>query len=152
MIVGLRGVLTGLAKQWLSEMHKRNMAEVVGKGVEEELWNPVSDIGKDIQEEGVDWICDAATKDLPGLKVTSSAVSNGTSNGVDTLAPPSKPAARKHLHIESTSFFLVPCTSLLIKTLLQTYIRLIMNIPILTIDSMSRVIEFLKVSGISFHH
>jgi vacuolar protein sorting-associated protein 54 len=151
MIVGLRGVLTGLAKQWLSEMHKRNMSEVVGKGVEEELWNPVPNVGVAVQEEGVDWICESATRDLPALKVTpggqppsTADVTNGNPTGAD--APP----PRKHLEIEGTKFFLVPCTELLIKTLLQSYIRLIINIPILTIDSMSRVIEFLKVALIGF--
>ncbi|KIK59593.1 hypothetical protein GYMLUDRAFT_74478 [Collybiopsis luxurians FD-317 M1] len=49
----------------------------------------------------------------------------------------------KHLYVETNSFFTVPATSAVL-SLLTNYLAVIINLNILTTDTMSRIIEFLK--------
>ncbi|KAF8263057.1 Vps54-like protein-domain-containing protein [Lactarius quietus] len=53
------------------------------------------------------------------------------------------PHVRKHLRIEERSYFTVPATQEMLLLLID-YLRVIVNLSLLTTDTMSRVIEFLK--------
>ncbi|KAF5389861.1 hypothetical protein D9757_003618 [Collybiopsis confluens] len=83
---------------------------------------------------------------------------NGTSSPTQPALPPSitsstsKSSNRgtatstkksKHLYVETNSFFTVPATSAVL-SLLTNYLSVIINLNILTTDTMSRIIEFLK--------
>jgi vacuolar protein sorting-associated protein 54 len=52
-------------------------------------------------------------------------------------------ASTKHLHIEDRTYYAVSATTEVL-TLLMDYLRVVMNLSMLTTDAMSRVIEFLK--------
>lgn len=93
-----------------------------------------------------------------GLLRSPSFAQNGTASPTQPALPPSitssaaKPPNRgtattnknsKHLYVESSSFFTVPATSAVL-TLLTDYLAVIINLGILTTDTMSRIIEFLK--------
>ena len=54
-------------------------------------------------------------------------------------------AAAKLLAIEDKSYFAVSAT-LLCLTGLESYLKVVINLPLLSTDVMSRIIEFLKVS------
>ena len=69
-----------------------------------------------------------------------------SSNGLPTAIPAvnlTKGASTKHLRIEDRSYYAVTATAEVL-TLLLDYLRLIVNLSMLTTDTMSRVIEFLK--------
>ncbi|KAJ3824734.1 vacuolar protein sorting-associated protein 54 [Lentinula raphanica] len=68
----------------------------------------------------------------------TSSVSKSSSRGTATSTKNSK-----HIYIESNSFFTVPATSAVL-SLLTDYLAIIINLGILTTDTMSRIIEFLK--------
>jgi vacuolar protein sorting-associated protein 54 len=53
------------------------------------------------------------------------------------------PHVRKHLRIEERSYFTVPATQSMLPLLID-YLKVIVNLSLLTTDTMSRVIEFLK--------
>lgn len=63
--------------------------------------------------------------------------------------PPATPASTngtatsKHIRIEDRTYFAVSATTEVLK-LLVDYVKVIVNLSMLTIDTMSRVIEFLK--------
>ncbi|KAJ3993958.1 vacuolar protein sorting-associated protein 54 [Lentinula boryana] len=67
-----------------------------------------------------------------------SSVSKSSSRGTATSTKNSK-----HIYVESNSFFTVPATSSVL-SLLVDYLAVIINLGILTTDTMSRIIEFLK--------
>lgn len=70
----------------------------------------------------------------------TSSVSNAKSSNRGTATTKKN---SKHLYIESTPFFTVPATSAVL-ALLTDYLAVIINLGILTTDTMSRIIEFLK--------
>jgi vacuolar protein sorting-associated protein 54 len=76
--------------------------------------------------------------DLPG---TGTSIGNASNTPVNPQAAPTGGA--KHLRIDDRTYFVVSAT-LEVLTLLQDYLRLVINLPLLTTDTMSRVIEFLK--------
>lgn len=49
----------------------------------------------------------------------------------------------KYIHIEERPYFCVSATSAVLGLLLE-YLKLVVNLPMLNTDTMSRVIEFLK--------
>ena len=53
------------------------------------------------------------------------------------------PHFRKHLRIEERSYFTVPATQSMLPLIID-YLKVIVNLSLLTTDTMSRVIEFLK--------
>jgi vacuolar protein sorting-associated protein 54 len=112
-----------------------------------------------------DIIMDSAVKDSPELVIdltrkapeqssgdTSKEV-NGTSSQGDssmnppptarTPATPSKPGSTTPLRIEERTYFTVKATHEVLELLLD-YLKVVVNMNMLTTDTMSRVIEFLK--------
>ena len=111
---------------------------------------------------------DSAVRDSPELLLTTGtlhepsspvpsppSIANGT---VPVPAPPALPSPSsprqtkqsgssapntKHIRIEDKAYYAVSATSEVLVLLLD-YLKIIMNLSTLTIDTMSRVIEFLK--------
>lgn len=102
-------------------------------------------------QHAADVLVDSAVRDSPDLIIggkppTTSSPSHST-NG-KTMSSPSKqngstaPTA-KYIHIEERPYFCVPATGAILGLLLE-YLKLVVNLPMLNTDTMSRVIEFLK--------
>ena len=68
--------------------------------------------------------------------------SNGSAT-TDTAATTTTTTSSKHLRIEDRTYYVVLATSE-VMTLLLDYLRVVVNLSMLTTDAMSRVIEFLK--------
>lgn len=141
------------------------------KLVEDELWNP-KEVTPELQHI-TDLLIDSAVRDPPDLIIKSddtifSPVTTGfppltptsangksalvksfsnalsklsSSNGSGTSAAAS--SSSKHLRIEDRTYHVVLATSEVL-TLLMDYLRVVVNLSMLTTDAMSRVIEFLK--------
>ena len=80
------------------------------------------------------------------VKSFSNALSKLTSsNGsaAPTTATATTTTPTKHLHIEDRTYYVVSATTEVL-TLLMDYLRVVVNLSMLTTDAMSRVIEFLK--------
>ncbi|KAJ4487727.1 vacuolar protein sorting-associated protein 54 [Lentinula aciculospora] len=73
-----------------------------------------------------------------GPPPVTSSTSESSNRGTATSTKNSK-----HIYVESSSFFTVPATSAVL-SLLTDYLAVIINLSILTTDTMSRIIEFLK--------
>lgn len=171
MIVGLRGVVVSQvillrvyifraahnyslqAKIFLQTFHQQRLSRSA-KLVEDEQWNP-AEISPAVQHM-TNIIIDSAVHDSAELVLKSSgssAVPDLPANGAHPPPPePSSPIPRptkangtasKHLHIEERTYYAVSATTASLALLLD-YIRLVVNLSILTTDAMSRVIEFMK--------
>jgi vacuolar protein sorting-associated protein 54 len=166
MIVGLRGAVVSQAKAFLAAFHAARITNSA-KLVEDEQWAQV-DVASDIQRT-VELLVDAAMRDpeafvLPKPEIafeSESTAGNGTVQ--QPLSPPSTPpqgspppsfpsapsnkavANAKQLLIEEHPYFVVSATSQVLVVLLSDYVKLIVNLPLLTTDAVGRVIEFLKV-------
>jgi vacuolar protein sorting-associated protein 54 len=143
------------------------------KLVEDELWNPkevtpglqhLTDLlvdsavrdPPDLIIKSDDTIFSPVTTDFPSPTPTSSngkstivkSFSNALSklssgNGSATTAAAAASTSSKHLRIEDRTYYVVLATSEVL-TLLMDYLRVVVNLSMLTTDAMSRVIEFLK--------
>ncbi|KAJ3891575.1 vacuolar protein sorting-associated protein 54 [Lentinula edodes] len=148
MIVGLRGAVVSQAKAFLQTFHQSRLTQSA-KLVEDEQWSP-QDVSLDIQTTA-NTIVDTAMKDPPELILPSEAAAPTSSNSKSSsILSPFKSLLRttstkksKHIYVESNSFFTVPATSSVL-SLLTDYLAVIINLGILTTDTMSRIIEFLK--------
>jgi vacuolar protein sorting-associated protein 54 len=135
--------------------------------VHDEQWGPSPILPETQKLVGI--LLDAAVRDPPEVNLKSStsdtaSSSLATPNGhaatsLSPVAPvtsplptsPSKsavngssaPAASRHLRIEDRTYFVVGST-VQVLTLLVDYVKVIINLSMLTTDTMSRVIEFLK--------
>ncbi|KAJ7582985.1 vacuolar protein sorting-associated protein 54 [Mycena floridula] len=136
MIVGLRGVVVGQAKLFLQSFHQSRLTQSA-KLVEDEQWSP-NEVSDSLQRT-TDILVEGAVKDVPELKDFTVTSQNGT----NPSAPTKSSASAKQLRIEDRSYFPVPATSEVLVLLLD-YIKVIVNLDMLTTDTMSRVIEFLK--------
>jgi len=91
-------------------------------------------------------IIEAAVRDPPELVVGRDppvpSIPN-TPTVADTPSSPTTTRASKHLRVEGISYFAVSAT-LETLALLLDYFKIIMNLSMLTTDTMSRIIEFLK--------
>jgi len=169
MIVGLRGTAVSQAKAFLVAFHASRIT-TSAKLVEDEQWAQV-EVSADMQHS-VGLLVDAAMRDpeefvLPRTELQISLLGplSPSSNGQvrQPLSPPStppisaspsnslppvpsdKPATNaRQLYIEDRPYFIVPATLQVLVVLLTDYVKLIVNFPLLTTDTMSRVIEFLK--------
>ncbi|KAG8904512.1 hypothetical protein FRB99_001645 [Tulasnella sp. 403] len=152
MIVGLRGVVVGQAKSWLMTFHGARIGKAA-KAVEEETWAQV-EVSSESQAI-VNSLVDAAMADpksfvldipLDGVVPHSpKPPSNGTSqNGTPSSngSSPSGPSS-KVLRIEDRTYFVVGATMEVLE-LMVDYLKVIINLPLLTTDTMSRIIEYLK--------
>lgn len=151
MIVGLRGVLVSQAKLFLHAFHHARLTRSA-KVVEDELWNPV-EITPSFQHI-TNIIINSAIRDAPELVIKSDSglpiSEQRPLADLETLKarpmdgfPVSSSASAKHLLIEDRTYFAVSATTEVLVLVLD-YLRLLVNLTILTTDSMTRVIEFLK--------
>ncbi|TFK42347.1 Vps54-like protein-domain-containing protein [Crucibulum laeve] len=169
MIVGLRGTVVSQAKVFLQQFHQARISRSA-KLVEDEQWNP-SEVSPALQHVA-DILVDSAVRDSPELIIKSDEAIfsppptnsfGSSSNGGYSPALPSailskafdaaqnttanqsakNGAAAKHIRIEERTYFVVSATAEVL-TLLLDYLRIIVNLTMLTTDTMSRVIEFLK--------
>ena len=151
------------AKLFLQAFHQARISRSA-KLVEDELWNP-TEVTPGLQQI-TNTIVDSAVRDPPDLIIKSedtifspSTVSFPTPSPTTTssiaqsfsaLIPKSMsngsssaPASTKHLRIEERTHYVVSATAEVL-TLLLDYLRVVINLPMLTTDTMSRVVEFLK--------
>lgn len=151
MVVGLRGVLVGQAKAWLMTFHADRTSRLA-RAVEEEVWGQVEVSGA--SQRVVDVIVDAAVGNPKELIIITerdplsetpqtNGAPNGHPDGANGVTSPEKPSA-KLLKIEERTYFVVAATMEVLE-LLMDYLKVIVNIPLLTTDAMSRIIEYLKV-------
>ena len=154
------------AKLFLQAFHQTRISQS-SKLVEDELWNPteitpglqrIANIIIDsavrnppeliIKSDDTIFSPQATTFSSPSLNGDSTATlthSNGNGNGVTSRlsTPPTKPVSSKHLLIDERTYYAVAATTEVL-TLLMDYLRVVVNLSMLTTDTMSRVIEFLK--------
>ncbi|KAJ7074201.1 retrograde transporter [Mycena amicta] len=160
MIVGLRGVVISQSKTFLQTFHQARLTQSASL-VENEQWEQI-DATPPIQHV-TDVLVECAVKDVPELFVSAPApsqpVSAGlapatSSNGIPPPSPSAPPikkangaasakAAKVRLRIEERTYSAVAATTEVLSLLLD-YIHVIINLSMLTTDTMSRVIEFLK--------
>ena len=97
-------------------------------------------------QHSVKTIVEAAVRDPPELVVGADPPPISVPNSPTVTIGPSSPnhtRISKHLRIEGVSYFTVSAT-LETLVLLLDYLKIIVNLPMLTTDTMSRNIEFLK--------
>jgi vacuolar protein sorting-associated protein 54 len=145
MFVGLRGAILAQSKSFLSSFHAQRLSRSA-KVVEEELWAP-AEVNR-LHQDIVNTIVDGAVQDPRSWKLQPEGLisngngtptsPNGAQNGSAKLEK-----ASKFLHIESRTYYTVGAT-LQTLSLAMDYLNLIVNLPILTLDTMSRMVEFLK--------
>ncbi|SOV03942.1 uncharacterized protein UDID_04485 [Ustilago sp. UG-2017a] len=147
MIVGLRGIVLSQAKAFLANFHRRRI-ERAAKAVEEETWAQ-AEVGADIQAQ-IRQIVSSAVEDPADFVVTGGEPQKNIGNSKEPeLAQPNEknPIAdtrmAKTLDIEDRQYFVVDA-SLDVLSLLVDYLKVIINLPLLTTEAMARVVEFLK--------
>lgn len=143
MIIGLRGVVVSQGKSFLQTFHQDRISRSA-RLVEDEQWNP-AEVSQTVQHS-VKTIVEAAVRDPPELVVGADSLPLSVPNSPTVATSPSSPnptRVSKHLRVEGISYFAVSAT-LETLTLLLDYLKIIMNLPMLTTDTMSRIIEFLK--------
>ncbi|KAF8609922.1 Vps54-domain-containing protein [Ceratobasidium sp. AG-I] len=134
MIIALRGAANSQAKAYLSTFHSQRISESA-KLVEEETWSAV-DVPPKYQRL-VQALIEAAVSNPPELMIQPSNTS--ASNGESSTDGPSP----KYITIEDQHYHVVDATLQAIR-LLVDYLSIIANLPLLTIDVMPKIIEFLK--------
>ncbi|KDQ60899.1 hypothetical protein JAAARDRAFT_709192 [Jaapia argillacea MUCL 33604] len=149
MIVNLRGAAVTQAKGFLQSFHQLRISQSA-KLVEDEQW-VAADVASSMQRI-VDTLVDCAVRDPtelqlkrlePGSPPSRSPSINGPSSPKTSPSQSNGTAISKHLRIEDRQYFAVSAT-LETLILLVDYLKLIVNLSMLTTDAMSRVIEFLK--------
>ncbi|KII89130.1 hypothetical protein PLICRDRAFT_40765 [Plicaturopsis crispa FD-325 SS-3] len=156
MIVSLRGAVVSQAKVFLQTFHQARISSSA-KLVEDEQWNP-AEVSQSLQRTA-NILVNSAVHDSPELVVKLNAVApappspglNGREPPPSALFSPSTPnlqsngssSTSKHLRIEDRTYFTVSATSEVLILLLD-YLKVIVNLSMLTTDTMSRIIEFLK--------
>jgi vacuolar protein sorting-associated protein 54 len=118
------------------------------KLVEDEQWGPT--LVSAALQRTVDVLIDSAVKDAPELVIqpppttpTPNSTSGTTPDSTALPNPEPASAAKKHIKIEDKTYFTVPATSEVLG-LVVDYLKVIVNLNMLTTDTMSRIIEFLK--------
>lgn len=132
MVIGLRSVLVAQSKSWLQAFHQRHVSEAATL-VEKEQWSP-ADVPVRVQQI-VNRFVESAVNDPEEWSL-------GNSAGPVVASPEDK--AAKHLEIEEKTYFAVGAGLRLIE-FLEEYLQVVVNLPLLTTDTMARIIELLKV-------
>ncbi|KAI0313659.1 Vps54-like protein-domain-containing protein [Amylostereum chailletii] len=163
MIVGLRGVVVSQAKSFLQSFHQTRISQSA-KLVEDEQWSQ-AEIPSSLQHI-TNLIVAAAVRDPQEFMLELSptvAPPSSPRPSPATLKPPPSPvpvpgsptapssprphkngtSPAKHLRIEERSYFAVSATQEVLIALTD-YLKVIINLSLLTTDTMSRAIEFLK--------
>ncbi|GAA5843708.1 hypothetical protein JCM9279_000110 [Rhodotorula babjevae] len=155
MIVGLRGAMVSQAKTFLQTFHQRQITENA-RVVEEEQW-AAAEVPPETQAN-IQLILDGATSDPTALLLgerrtarlvaESSTTANGDSTSSPRLAADEKPPVdaepAKQIDIEGRQFFAVSAGLVTVAVLVE-YLKVLANVPMLTTDAMSKIIEFMKV-------
>ncbi|KAF9036624.1 vacuolar protein sorting-associated protein 54 [Panaeolus papilionaceus] len=173
MMIEFRGAINNQAKLYLKSYHEVRMSRSA-KLVEDELWKPLAEVTPGLQRIVNALVDSAIrdppelvikTEDTifsPYAANFSLAVTpNGTpapTSALDSSAAPSFTTALdnshaaapansrgvvKHLKVEDRSYYIVSATAEVL-TLLQDYLRLVVNLPGMTMQALTRTIEFLK--------
>ncbi|TKY89302.1 hypothetical protein EX895_001833 [Sporisorium graminicola] len=147
MVVGLRGTILGQAKGFLANFHRRRI-ERAAKAVEEETWAQ-ADVGIQIQAQ-IRQIVSSAVEDPADFVVSGGDGQLGQDSSEQAKAKAdtetdqdAASASTKTLDIEDRQYFVVDA-SLDVLALLVDYLKVIINLPLLTTEAMARVVEFLK--------
>lgn len=108
------------------------------KLVEDEVWNPVP-VSREMQHIA-NIIVESVMKDSPELTVNPDEQKghNDSESAKDTSTSPSK-----HLKIDDRPYYAVSATLEVLRLVLD-YLKVVVNLNMLTTETMSRVIEFLK--------
>lgn len=112
--------------------------------MEDEQWNP-AEVPQTVQHS-VKMVVEAAVRDPPELFVGADPPPVSVPNSPTVATGPSSPnptRVSRHLRVEGIAYFAVSAT-LETLILLLDYLKIIMNLPMLITDTMSRIIEFLK--------
>ncbi|KAI1791647.1 Vps54-domain-containing protein [Ganoderma leucocontextum] len=172
MIVGLRGTIVSQAKSFLQHFHQGQLNQSA-KLVEDEQWN-AAEVAPTIQRgvdtivdasisDPPELLLNRSPQDLLSpvfptspLPTSPSFTVNGDPRPSSPLPSPNFPvspnrtprkrsanAPTKHLRVEDRAYFAVSAT-LDVLVLLLDYLKVIVNLPLLTTDTMSRIIELLK--------
>ena len=143
------------AKAWLQTFHQARLTKSA-KLVEDEVWNPVA-VPHEVQHIA-NILVDSVMKDSPELvvkydqpkQVDGLAIQESTQAEVQPppSAGPATPSkapsgSSKHLKIDDRPYFTVSATLEVLRLLLD-YLKVVVNLSMLTTETMSRVIEFLK--------
>ncbi|PPQ65310.1 hypothetical protein CVT24_011437 [Panaeolus cyanescens] len=173
MMIEFRGAINNQAKLYLKSYHETRMSRSA-KLVEDELWKPLTEITPGLQHivdvlvnsavsdppelviktEDTIFSPYAANFSLAvtpnGTPAPTPAVDSSTAPSFTTAlnnshgpAPPNSRGVVKHLKIEDRSYYMVSATAEVL-TLLQDYLRLVVNLPGMTMQVLTRTIEFLK--------
>lgn len=102
-------------------------------------------------QHAVDVLVDSAVRDSPDLviggkplsTVPFSHLTGGDATTISNKQSCSAAPTAKYIHIEERPYFCVSATGVVLG-LLSEYLKLVVNLPMLNTDTMSRVIEFLK--------
>lgn len=146
MIIGLRGVVLNQAKAWLANFHRVRL-EKAARAVEEEQWSP-TDVSAD-QQIDVGRIIESATADptvfiIPRDEIQKENMDvESAHDAANAAADDSRTARTKTLEIEEKQYWVVPA-SLDVLSMLVDYLRVVINLPLLSTEIMGRVVEFLK--------
>ncbi|KAG8743896.1 hypothetical protein FRC10_011186 [Ceratobasidium sp. 414] len=134
MIIALRGAINSQAKAYLSAFHSQRISESA-KLVEEETWAAV-DVSPKFQRLVLALI-EAAVSNPPEILIQPSTTAAPSGEGTSDGPSP------KYITIEDQQFYVVGATLQAFR-LLVDYLSIIANLPLLTIDVMPKIIEFLK--------
>ncbi|KAF8447875.1 Vps54-like protein-domain-containing protein [Boletus edulis BED1] len=148
MIMGLRGTMLGQARLFLQAFHQSRINQSA-KLVEDEQWNQM-DVPSAVQH-ATDVLVDSAVRDSPDLVIAGKPLStappshsaNGKAMPIPSRQNGSAAPTAKYIHIEERPYFCVSATGAVLGLLME-YLKLVVNLPMLNTDTMSRVIEFLK--------
>ena len=140
MIVGLRVVIVGHAKSFLQSLHQKRLMESA-RLVENEQW-----VAADVEPKTqtlVNLILVAATKDPQEFLLGDRKAVDGDDEARTNAQSATESA--KQLDIDGRGYFAVGA-GLATLDMLADYCKVVTNCPLLVTDTMTRVIEFLKVS------
>ncbi|CAE6517137.1 unnamed protein product [Rhizoctonia solani] len=134
MIIALRGAANSQAKAYLSAFHSHRISESA-KLVEEETWSAV-DVSPKYQRL-ITALIEAAVSNPPEILAQPSQLTAPDEGKIDNGPNP------KHVIIEDQQFYVVGATLQAIRLIID-YLSIIANLPLLTIDVMPKIIEFLR--------
>jgi vacuolar protein sorting-associated protein 54 len=124
------------AKAFLSNFHAVRLSASATL-VENEVWGQVEVPPQ--SQRWADLLVASAMGDPPEFILTSPAQSNGSGSDSSIQGPLNE----KLMQIDGRPFFVVGATLKVIEMLID-YLKVIMNLSLLTTDTMSRTIEYLK--------
>ena len=159
MIVGFRGTLLNQSKAFLQAFHGKRLQDSA-KLVEDEQWAQVEVSQR--SQRIVDVIIECAIKDAVEVIFAKSSKANGVTSGASPTSgmetpPPTAPVANgagaglaatgnaKYLKVEERTYYVVSATMQVLQLVID-YLKVIVNLPLMNMECMSRLVEFLKVS------